>query len=144
MASPKENGNNTTTLIETRLLAETRASGGSSPGSEEAFESDGRRVLGVLARLAASVPPEVAQPLAHKLLEMLLDLVARPETSAALVAALHMLCFAQVCPHALMSAHALVGGHFFFCGGCSGPKCGIMPFRACTTYCLGAESGVWR
>ena len=104
MASPKENGNNTTTLIETRLLAETRASGGSSPGSEEAFESDGRRVLGVLARLAASVPPEVAQPLAHKLLEMLLDLVARPETSAALVAALHMLCFAQVCPRALMSS----------------------------------------
>eukprot|EP00903_Cladosiphon_okamuranus_P012149 g11397.t1 len=76
-------------------LSETGHSGSSSPGSEEAFEADGRRVLGVLARLAASVPPEVAQPLAHKLLEMLLDLVARPETSAALVAALHMLCFAQ-------------------------------------------------
>lgn len=101
---PKKTVTTTPTLIESRLLAETRASGGSSPGSEEAFESDGRRVLGVLARLAASVPPEVAQPLAHKLLEMLLDLVARPETSAALVAALHMLCFAQVCPHALMSS----------------------------------------
>lgn len=75
--------------------------GDSSPGSEEAFESDGRRVLGVLARLAASVPPEVAQPLAHNLLEMLLDLVARNETSAALVAALHKLCFAQVCTGAL-------------------------------------------
>eukprot|EP00752_Nemacystus_decipiens_P008134 g7274.t1 len=76
-------------------LSETGANGSSSPASEDAFESDGRRVLGVLARLAASVPPEVAQPLAHKLLEMLLDLVARPETSAALVAALHMLCLAQ-------------------------------------------------
>lgn len=68
----------------------------SSSVSEEAFESDGRRVLGVLARLAWSVPAEVATPLAEKLLEMLLDLVARPETSAALVGALHMLCFAKV------------------------------------------------
>lgn len=68
----------------------------SSPESEEAFESDGRRVLGVLARLAWSVPAEVATPLAESLLEMLLDLVARPETSAALVGALHMLCFAKV------------------------------------------------
>ncbi|CBJ30347.1 conserved unknown protein [Ectocarpus siliculosus] len=67
----------------------------SSPGSGEAFEADGRRVLGVLARLAGSVPPDVAMPLAESLLEMLQDLVATPETSAALVAALHMLCFAQ-------------------------------------------------
>lgn len=64
--------------------------------TEEAFESDGRRVLGVLARLASSVSFEVATPLAERLLDMLLDLVARPETSAALVGALHMLCFAKV------------------------------------------------
>lgn len=69
---------------------------GAPPESEEAFESDGRRVLGVLARLAPSVPPEVAAPVAEGLLEMLLELVARPETSAALVGALHKLCFAKV------------------------------------------------
>lgn len=67
------------------------------PGSsEEDFESDGRRVLGVLARLAWSVPAEVATPLADRLLDMLLELVAQPETSAALVNALHKLCFAKV------------------------------------------------
>lgn len=75
----------------------------SSPDSEEAFESDGRRVLGVLARLARSVPADVATPLAEGLLEMLLDLVALPETSAALVSALHMLCFAKV-PMSALSA----------------------------------------
>lgn len=67
-----------------------------SPEAEEAFEADGRRILGVLARLASSVPPEVATPLADKLLAMLLELVATPETSAAIVGALHKLCFAKV------------------------------------------------
>ncbi|CAM9539163.1 unnamed protein product, partial [Hapterophycus canaliculatus] len=82
-------------ILEQALSAPDGDSGESSPGPEEAFESDGRRVLGVLARLASNVPAEVAAPLAESLLEMLLDLVATPETSAALVAALHMLCFAQ-------------------------------------------------
>ncbi|CAM9447139.1 unnamed protein product, partial [Choristocarpus tenellus] len=62
---------------------------------EDEFEEDGRRVLGVVARLAPWIPAAVATPLADDLLDLLLGLVARPGTSSAAVGALTSLCFAK-------------------------------------------------